>query len=107
MVENETVEMIEEVVEEPVVEEVVEEPVVEEVVEEVIEEIPEPEFCVVTCERLNIREAPNAKAAVLCVVTEGEELMIAPDESTDDWYGVYTKAGVEGFCMKKFTALKK
>lgn len=103
MVENETVEMIEEVVEEPVVEEVVEEPVVE----EVVVEIPEPEFCVVTCERLNVREFPNAKAAVLCVVTEGEELMIAPDESTDDWYGVYTKAGVEGFCMKKFTTLKK
>lgn len=80
----------------------VEEPVVE--VTETPAPAAEPEFCVVAnCEALNIRERPNKKATILCVVKEGEELMISPDDSTDDWYCVYTKTGVEGFCMKEFT----
>ena len=96
MVENETVEKIEEVVAEEIIEEA-----------PVVEPEPEPVFCVVTnCARLNIRENPDASAPVVCVASAGDELMISPDTSTDEWYNVYTKAGVEGFCMKKFTALK-
>lgn len=107
MVEKKTVEKIEEVVEEPVVEEDSEETSTGLIVDDIVEPCSAPEFCVVTnCEKLNIREAPNAKATILCVVNVGDELMIAPDESTEDWYGVYTTSGVEGFCMKKFTMLK-
>ena len=95
MTENETVEKIE------VVEEVEE---VEEVVEPETPAAPEPLFCVVTdCARLNIRMAPAADAKVLCTVKAGDELMIDPVGETDEWHKVYTKAGVEGFCMKKFT----
>lgn len=117
MTENEVVEKVEQ---EPIVEDIDEvvkedaEPAVEETVEEIVEEEPavepaaEPEFCIVTnCEALNIREKPTKKAIVLCVAKAGDELMISPDNSTDDWYCVYTKTGVEGFCMKKFTMLKE
>lgn len=28
-------------------------------------------------------------------------------DSNDDWYAVCTAAGIEGFCMKKFVAVRQ
>lgn len=76
-------------------------------IEEVIEPASAPMFGVVTdCSRLNIREEPSIEAEVLCTVKENSELMISPDESTEEWLHVYTKAGLDGYCMKKFVAIK-
>lgn len=88
----------------PIVEEVAEAPV-----EEVVEEVAAVENVnvlkkgvVVDCLKLNVREAPNAKAGVVCVIDASMNLEIDEAESTDDFYAVYTASGAEGYCMKKF-----
>ncbi len=73
-------------------------------VEEVVEDI----IGVVTdCLKLNIRKEPNKDSDVVVIVTCLDELKIDPDASTDDWYAVCTASGIEGFCMKKFVAVKQ
>lgn len=75
---------------------------------EVVEPAPEPVYGIVfDCENLNIRKAPNIKAEVVCRVAVGTELMIDESESTDEWYRVYTNAGLDGYSMKKFVTLKQ
>lgn len=72
--------------------------------EEVVEDI----IGVVTdCLKLNIRKEPNKDSEVVTIVTCLDELKIDPDASTNDWYAVCTVAGVEGFCMKKFVAVRQ
>lgn len=61
---------------------------------------------VVDCEKLNIRQAPNAKAEVVKIVPKGTEVMIDIEQSTADFYSVCTETGVEGFCMKKFIKIQ-
>ena len=58
------------------------------------------------CRKLNIRKEPSLSGEVICEVYEGVMLMIAPDASTNEWFRVYTEAGVEGYCMKKFVTIK-
>ena len=58
------------------------------------------------CKQLNIRKEPSIDADKICVVSAGALLVIEPDKSTDEWYKIYTEAGIEGFCMKKFVTLK-
>lgn len=57
------------------------------------------------CKRLNVRKEPARYGEIICEVTEGTALMIDRSESTDDWFKVYTEAGVEGFCMKNFVTI--
>ncbi len=64
-------------------------------------------FGVVTdCLKLNIREEPSKDSDVVTVVACLEELMIDMEKSIDDWYAVCTVSGLEGFCMKKFVAVR-
>ena len=100
-------EEVEEQVEETVVEETVEE-VTEEAVEETVEETSEEDVILglVTCTKLNVRKLPNPNGQVLCVITEGTEVQIDLDKSTIDWFKVCTNAGVSGYCMKKFIAVR-
>lgn len=85
------------------------EDVVDETVKEPIEETPAaPVTGVVTnCLKLNIRENPNTDSKVVCEVTMLDELVIDEEASTDEWFKVYTEMGVEGFCMKKYVAVKQ
>lgn len=72
--------------------------------EEVVKDI----IGVVTdCLKLNIRKEPNKDSDVVVIVTCLDELKIDPDASTDDWYAVCTVTGIEGFCMKKFVAVRQ
>lgn len=65
-------------------------------------------FGVVTdCLKLNIREEPTKDSAVVAIVTCLDELKIDVNTSTDDWYAVCTASGIEGFCMKKFVAVRQ
>ena len=76
---------------------------VEEVKEEPVSDLTEPYKGFVSgCAKLNIRKAPNTTADVVTVVVMGTPLLIEKSASTTDWYKVYTEAGSEGFCMKKF-----
>ena len=60
---------------------------------------------VVYCRKLNVREAPNANANVVCVVDVSTNLVVYEDESTDDFYAVCTAGGAEGYCMKQFVKI--
>ena len=82
--------------------------IAEDAVVEEIEEAVEDIIGVVTdCLKLNIRKEPDKDSEVVVVVTCLDELKIDPDASTDDWYAVCTVAGIEGFCMKKFVAVRQ
>lgn len=76
-------------------------------VTETVEEVAEVFGVVTDCLRLNIREEPTKDSAVMAIVTCLDELKIDPDNSTDDWYAVCTAPGIEGFCMKKFVAVRQ
>lgn len=56
----------------------------------------------VDCRKLNVRAEPSTDAEVVCVISEGTELLIDEAESTDEFYKICTAAGVEGYCMRKF-----
>lgn len=76
--------------------------------EEIVSELPAAlVYGYVTCGRLNIRTEPAYGAEVLCVVENDAELMISPDDSTEEWYAVTTSAGIEGYCIKKFICLER
>ena len=59
------------------------------------------------CDKLNVREEPKADAKVLCKLDKTSEVEIDMDNSTSDFYKVYTSSGVSGYCMKKFMTTKK
>jgi len=61
---------------------------------------------VTNCKKLNVREKPRTDATIICEVDYQTEVMIDEKESTEEFYKVYTAAGVEGFCMKKFIAIR-
>ena len=57
---------------------------------------------VVGCEKLNVRETPDSAGKIACVIEKGSQVCIDETASTDEWYKVCAKNGIEGFCMKKF-----
>lgn len=91
-----------------------EEAVVEEPVTEVVEELPviegdgnEP-LVGTTTTKLNIRRNPAVELDnVVTVVNEGTVVMIDYPVADGDWFKVYTEAGVEGYCMKKFVKVSE
>lgn len=75
---------------------------------EEIKEVAEEIVGVVTdCLKLNIRREPCKDSEVVAIVTCLDELKIDLNASTDDWYAVCTVVGIEGFCMKKFVAVRQ
>lgn len=62
---------------------------------------------VTDCQVLNIRTTPSGDAGIPCTVHALSELMINLAESTEEFYKVCTAAGVEGFCTKKYVAIKQ
>lgn len=62
---------------------------------------------VTNCLRLNVREKPTMEGSIITEVDALSELMIDLGESNEGWYRVCTEAGIEGFCMKKFIAIKQ
>ena len=76
------------------------------------EVVPEPEEAptvigtVVDCVRLRVRESASSNAEVICEIPKDSDGLIDENESTDEFYKVCTESGAEGFCMKKFIALK-
>lgn len=59
-----------------------------------------------TATLLRVRKEPNIESDVVCTIKAGTELKIIQNESTKDFYKVVSAVGFEGFCMKKFIALK-
>lgn len=100
-----------------VVEDVVEETVLDEVVENLVagvevneEPLEDPESVygvVVNCKKLNVREAPDSSAEVVCILELLSEVEVDFDESTEEFYKVYLPSGIEGFCMRKFIVIRE
>lgn len=69
---------------------------------------PEPEpviGVVVNCNRLNVRVEPDPTAKVACTIVNLDEVEIDEENSTSEFYKVYTAAGIDGYCMKKYIAI--
>ena len=62
---------------------------------------------VTECLKLNVRKEPSTDAEVLTTIDALSSVMVDIDASSDAFYKVHTEAGVEGFCMKKYIALKR
>lgn len=95
----------EEITVEEVIAEVAATAEVEEPVEEVAE-TPSKVGVVTGCEKLRVRKGPNATADVICEITKSTAVIIDEEASSNDFYKVCTESGVEGFCMKKFIAVR-
>lgn len=57
---------------------------------------------IVNCSKLNVREDPSTDAEVVCVLDVMTEVKIDVGESDNEWLKVFTAAGIEGYCMRKF-----
>lgn len=58
------------------------------------------------CLRLHIHSKPSIDSEVVCKVRYLTEVIIYPDESTEDFYKVCTAIGAEGFCQKEHITIK-
>ena len=61
---------------------------------------------VVDCEQLYVRSEPSTDSEPLGIIKKSTNLLIYENESTDDFYKICTEAGLEGFCMNKFIAIR-
>ena len=103
-----------EVVDTPVAEVFVTGTTIEPVVEEAKPEVPEvkPEQPrkmgrVVNCARLNVRKSPKSRAEVVCEIPVNTKVEIDEDNSTVDFYKIFTASGIEGYCVKTYIDVAK
>lgn len=61
---------------------------------------------VTDCMRLSVLEEPDDDSEIICRIDALSEVIVDEAESTDSFYKVCTSAGAEGFCSKKFIAIK-
>ena len=61
---------------------------------------------VVNCLRLHIHSEPSTDSEIVCKVRYPTEVVVDSDNSTEDFYKVYTAIGAEGFCEKELVTIK-
>ncbi len=61
---------------------------------------------VANCLRLHIHSEPNLESEIVCKVRYLTEVVIDPDNSTEDFYKIYTAIGAEGFCQKEYITIR-
>ena len=61
---------------------------------------------IVNCLRLHIHSEPTFESDVICKVRYLTEVEIDLEESTEDFYKIYTAIGAEGFCEKDSITIK-
>lgn len=71
----------------------------------VIDTVTATEGFVTGCKKLNVREHPDTKANVVCVLDEGTVVEVFQSESVGDYYKVCTEIGIEGYCVKTYIGL--
>lgn len=62
---------------------------------------------VVNCLKLNVRREPKVNGEIITAIPALTEVVIDMDASSSDFYKVCAATGVEGFCMRKYIALKQ
>lgn len=55
---------------------------------------------------LNVRKEPDVNSEIVHRLSYSSEVFIDEENSTDEWYKIRTKNGVEGFCMKVYIFVK-
>lgn len=61
---------------------------------------------VANCLRLHIFTEPNTESDIVCKVRYLTEVAVDLENSTDDFYKIYTVTGAEGFCKKDLITIK-
>ena len=61
---------------------------------------------IANCLRLHIFSEPTTDSEIVCKVRYLTEVEIDLNESTDDFYKVYTAVGAAGFCKKDQITIK-
>jgi hypothetical protein len=59
------------------------------------------------CLRMAIYKEPRANSKVITVVTALTKVAVDVDKSTEGFYRVSTPKGAQGYCMKKFVAVRQ
>ncbi len=83
-------------------------PVVEDAAENIpveIAEVIEDKGMVYNCNSLNIRQEPSKEGKIIGVVFKGDFLIIDHSRDTDDFYGIKSPNGSEGYCMKAYIGI--
>lgn len=62
---------------------------------------------IVNCLRLHILSQPDLESEVVCKVRYLTEVAIDLDNSTEEFYKIYTAIGAEGFCQKDLIIIKQ
>jgi hypothetical protein len=61
---------------------------------------------VANCLRLHIFTEPNTESDIVCKVRYLTEVAVDLENSTDDFYKIFTVTGAEGFCLKEQITIK-
>ena len=61
----------------------------------------------VNCLRLHVHSEPSTDSDIVCKLRYLTELVIDMDNSTEDFYKIYTAIGAEGFCQKGLVTIKQ
>lgn len=61
---------------------------------------------VANCQKLNVRKEPRIDAEIITIIPVSTEVVVDVDGSVGDFYKICTVAGIEGFCVKSYIALK-
>lgn len=62
---------------------------------------------VTDCTSLYVRKEPSREADHAAIIKAMDCVEVLEEGSTEDFYKVKTQDGAEGYCMKKFIALRK
>lgn len=62
---------------------------------------------VTDCLRAAIYREPRANSTIIKVITLLTKVTVDVDGSTEGFYKVSTSDGVQGYCMKKFIAVRR
>lgn len=66
----------------------------------------EPIEGIVGCEKLYVRSDATVDSEPVGVINRDSKVFVYEDESTEEFYKVYTATGLEGYCMKKFISVQ-
>lgn len=62
---------------------------------------------VTECVRLNVRKTPSADGEIAAIIDCLTSVTVDLESSTDEFYKISADNGIEGFCMKKYIALRR
>lgn len=62
---------------------------------------------VTECVRLNVRKTPSADGEIAAIIDCLTSVVVDLESSTDEFYKISSANGIEGFCMKKYIALRR